>query len=213
MSVRMMTPRPRSTRRTAAARRSLIPSGVSPGSVVTASSPSTGPRTLSSVCTIASATRPCPTTMIPTIPDPYSAVLCAASCARRSAASGVTMPDEDRVAMLLKSATQLLDQYDGTVAPTGAAERDREIALPLTLIVRQREFQELDHQAQELLRLGALEHVARDLRFQSGLWPELLDEVRVRQEATVERQIGIGRQAELVAEGLQHDGHRPGGDT
>jgi len=63
--------------------------------------------------------------------------------------------DEHAVATLREPAAQLLDQHDRAVAAARAAERDGEIALPLALVERQGESEEVEHAAEELLALLA----------------------------------------------------------
>src|SRR5437667_128442 len=160
ISVRMMTPCPRSTRRTAAATRSRISSGLSSYEVAIASSPSIGPRTLSSVCTISTATRPCPITMMPTMTKIYSPTPGAARRrSHRLSTLGVAVPEQHGVAAGREPAAELLDQHDGAVAAPRAAEGDGEIALPLAQVARQGEIEEVGEPLQELLGLVAREDV------------------------------------------------------
>src|ERR1700745_8931 len=126
MSVTMIAPRPRSTRPTAAAIRARMSSGVSLYVVGTLSTPSSGPRTPSSVCTISSASRPCPTTTIPTIDTKF--LLPRWGCGKRTrlrpSALGVAVADAQAMAAGLEPSAELLDQYDRAVAPSGAADGD-----------------------------------------------------------------------------------------
>src|SRR5438552_285055 len=207
MSVRMIAPSPRSTPRTALAMRSRIASGGSLSAVTTLTRPSSGPRTPSSVCTLPSARRPCPTTTIPTmtrclLPRPPSG--------KQSAqlALGVAVADEHAVATLREPAAQLVDEHDRAMAAARAAERDGEVALPLALVERQGEGEEVEHAAEELLALLAAQHPVGDRRVGPGPGPQLLDEEGVGEEAAVERQVGVGRQAVLVAERDEGDRHR-----
>src|SRR5438552_16009618 len=89
-----------------------------------------------------------------------------------------------------------------------AAERDGEIALPLALVERQGEGEEVEHAAEELLALLAPQHPVGDRRVGPGPGAQLLDEEGVGEEAAVDRQVRVGRQAVLVAERDQGDRHR-----
>src|SRR5437667_594336 len=211
ISVRMRTPCPRSTRRTAAATRSRISSGLSSYEVAIASSPSIGPRTLSSVCTISTATRPCPITMMPTMTKIYSPTPGAARRrSHRLSTLGVAVPEQHGVAAGREPAAELLDQHDGAVAAPRAAEGDGEIALPLAQVARQGEIEEVGEPLQELLGLVAREDVLGHRRVGPGAVTELLDEEGIRQEAAVDREVGVARETVLVAEGHERHGHRAG---
>src|SRR5262249_40050855 len=94
------------------------------------------------------------------------------------------------------------------MATTGAAERDREVALPFASIAGQRELEQLDEAPQELLRLVAAEHVVRDRRIASRLVAQRLHEVRVGEKTAVQHQIRVGGQAVLVSEGEEPERHR-----
>src|SRR5207253_1392982 len=85
--------------------------------------PSTGPSTLSSVCTISTATRPCPITMIPTIHE-KSTLRPGGRQGAAPSALGVAMADEDGVAAVAEPSAELLDQHDRAVSPPRAPERD-----------------------------------------------------------------------------------------
>src|SRR5438128_6818388 len=204
MSVTMSAPSPRSTPRTALAMRSRIGSGGSLKAAPTLARPSSGPSTPSSVCTISSANRPCPTTTIPTIMQ----CLLRQPGSGKQSALGVPVADEHAVAPRREPAAQLIDQHDRAMAAARAAERDGEIALPLALIERQGEGEEVEHAAEELLALLAAQHPVGDRRVGPGAGPQLLDEAGGGEEAAVERQAGVGRQAVLVAERDEGDRHR-----
>src|SRR5262249_575492 len=198
MSVTMRTPPPRSTRRTAAAIRSRISCGPSVGSLITASRASCLPTTLSRACTIASLRRPCPTTTRPTIGhDPNLRKPTAASL---PSSLEVAMPHEDTMSQRREPAPEFLHQHHGAMATARAADSDRQVALALALVPRQREREKREDVREELLRVGAFQHVCRHVGIHPGLGAQLFDEERVRQEAAVERQVGVGREAVLVPE-------------
>src|SRR6266849_10405138 len=205
MSVTMIAPSPQSTPRTALAMRERISSGPSSYEVATLARPSSGPRTSSSVRTISSARRPCPTTTIPTM---GKCLLPRTFPGKQKLPLHVPVADEDAMAALLEPPPQLLDEHDRAVAAARAAEGDGEVALALALVVGEGEGEQVEQAAEELLALRAAEHPGGHRGIRARLRAQLLDEERVRQEAAVERQVRIARQAVLVAERDQRDGHR-----
>src|SRR5439155_222043 len=76
-------------------------------------------------------------------------------------AVGIAVADEHAVATLREPAAQLLDEHDRAVSAARAAERDGEIALPLALVERQGEGEEVEHAVEELLALLAAQHPVR----------------------------------------------------
>src|SRR5262245_16975558 len=305
MSVTMRTPWPRSTRRTAARMSSRMSCQPAEGALVTASTPSSGPTTFCRVSTMASLSRPCPTTTRPTIPpiltfgaglaqqrpettrDPrlrlgsdgehgWTSVNGAgvvprpAEPARQTNRSAepleraklarqrwrhwsraspchvlprrlrrprhgsrtihrtphtrvplrpetksrvesslqVPVAHEHAMAELREACAQRLDQHNRAVPSARAADGDGEIALPLVLVAGQREAEQREDVLQELDRVGAREDVLGDRRVGAGSRTQLLHEERVRQEAAVEDEVGVGRQPVLVAERHQRDRHR-----
>ncbi len=58
---------------------------------------------------------------------------------------------------------------------------------------------------QELVRTGLAQHIVADRGMLSGMWPQLIHPVRVRQEPNVDDHIRIHRETVLKTEGL--DGH------
>src|SRR5437870_13383890 len=93
--------------------------------------------------------------------DPYSAV-CAPASECRDSPLRIAVADEHPVAALLEPAPQLLDQHDRPMATAGATERDRQVALPLAPIAREREVEQLDDVAEELLGVLPPEHELGD---------------------------------------------------
>src|SRR6266550_3454510 len=174
--------------------------------------PSTGPSTLSSVCTISTATRPCPITMIPTIHE-KSTLRPGGRQGAAPSALGVAMADEDGVAAVVEPSAELLDQHDRAVSPPRAPERDGEIALSLVLVAGQREVEEVRQPPEELLGLVPGEDVLGDRGVRAGPVAQLLDEERVWQEPAVDGEVGVARQAVLVAEGHERDVHAAARDA
>src|ERR1700752_4087493 len=76
-------------------------------------------------------------------------------------------------------------------APAGAADRDREVGLALPLVRGQDEAEEVLQAAEQLAAGLVLEDELPHARVPSVKRPQRLHEVRVRQEAHVEYQIGI----------------------
>src|SRR5689334_24494564 len=105
---------------------------------------------------------------------------------RHALSIDVAMADEDAMSAHLETAAELVDEHDRAMPSAGAPERDREVALPLAPVARQGEAEQIDEPPEELLRLVALEDVARDRGIGPGPVPQLLDEERVREKTTVE---------------------------
>src|SRR5581483_11126274 len=100
----------------------------------------------------------------------------------RPSSVDVAVADEDAVAARFEAAAQLLREDDRAVAAAGAAEGDRQVALALVLVARDREGEQVGHLREEPLCLVAPEHVVGHRRVAAGLRPQLLDEERVREE-------------------------------
>src|SRR5258708_36426315 len=90
--------------------------------------------------------------------------------------------------------------HHGPMMPPGAAKRDRQIALPLTNIMRDQINQQLRDTFDELLGLGKGTYVSRHAGMPSRQLLKLWNIVRVRQEANVEDKIGVRRHAVAIAE-------------
>src|SRR5215208_6811642 len=80
---------------------------------------------------------------------------------------------------------------DRTVSAAGAADRDRQMLLALRNVRGQQELEQRHQPAVELTRLGPRLDVFPDRLVETRQRPELIDVVRVGQEADVEREIGI----------------------
>ena len=105
------------------------------------------------------------------------------------------------VRQLTEAPRELLGQGDRAVEATRAAERDPQLILALGAIRRGGEGQELGDELEEPIRRRLLEDEVADLRLLAGERLQLRVPVGVRQEADVEDEIGLERQAVLVAKG------------
>ena len=87
--------------------------------------------------------------------------------------------------------------------PARAADRDRQVRLALAPVEGQEELQQVPEPLEELAALGVLEDELVHPLVAPVERPEPGDEVRVREEADVEDQIGVVGDAVLVPEGDQ----------
>ncbi len=94
-----------------------------------------------------------------------------------------------------------LRKGDRAVFSAGAAEREDELALPLLLIQRQGEVDEVLELCEELLRGLELHDIAADGLIEAGQVLEFGNVEGVRQAADVEDEVGIRRQAVLEPKG------------
>src|SRR5436305_574997 len=92
------------------------------------------------------------------------------------------------------------------MAATRAADRDRQVLLALGDVCRDQEVEQRHQAAVELAGLGAGLDVLPDRLVEAGEWAQLVDVMRVRKEADVERQVRIRRRPVLETEG--EDGER-----
>ncbi len=104
----------------------------------------------------------------------------------------------------------LFRDEDGAMLAAGAAEGYGEIALALVDVVREQELEHVRCFVEELLCLGELTNILRDLGVAAGELAELGDEVRVGEEAHVEDEVRVCRDAVLEAEAGGGDGEAPG---
>ena len=111
-------------------------------------------------------------------------------------------PDDDVVAAGEVAADPVGDG-DRAVAAAGAADRDRQVALALGDVGGDEELEQRQQAAVELAGLGPGLDVLADLLVQAGQRPQLVDVVRVGQEADVEGEVGVARRPVLEAEGEQ----------
>src|SRR6476661_8253808 len=123
----------------------------------------------------------------------------------RSLAAQVPVDDEgvDAVASPEPSAQRLGDRH-GPVLATRAADGDRDVAAALADVAVDHRVEQAAGPAQELVGALLPHDELADRRVPSGQGPQLGDPVRVGQEAHVEDDVGIERQAVLEPE--RHDG-------
>src|SRR5215207_6699810 len=88
---------------------------------------------------------------------------------------------------------------DRAVAAAGAADGDRQVALALGDVGGDKELEQRQEPAVELARLGPLLDVLAHLGVHPGLRPQVVDVVRVGQEADVEGEVGVPRRPVLEA--------------
>src|SRR5438874_3397252 len=95
---------------------------------------------------------------------------------------------------------QLLSDDHRAVTSTRAPDRDREVRLALLHECRQQEPEELVELGEERVALGLPEDIGAHVVVEPGLRSQRVDPVRVRQEARVEHEVDVEREAVLVAE-------------
>src|SRR4029077_19851882 len=98
--------------------------------------------------------------------------------------------------------------HNGAMAATGAADRDGEVALAFTDVMRNQINQQAFNAFQKFggLRKGA--NVVANLGIEPGVLAQLGHEVRIRQKAHIEDEIGIAGYAVTIAETDDGDEHR-----
>src|SRR6187549_168029 len=116
---------------------------------------------------------------------------------------------DDNVVAPLEGATDAVGDGDRAVAATGAADRDRQVALALGHVGGDEELEQRQQAAVELASLGARLDVGAHLFVEPGLRPQLVDVVRVGQEAHVDGHVGVAGRAVLEAEGEQGERQSP----
>jgi len=87
-------------------------------------------------------------------------------------------------------------------------ERDRQVRLALGLIRRHQQREQIAKSRQELVGNRLLQKEPANRCIAPGEGPKLVDPVRVRQEATVEDEVDVDRQAVLVAKAEDAHLHR-----
>ena len=90
------------------------------------------------------------------------------------------MPRLDPVSVVRQPPLHLLCDENGSVLPTRAPERHRQVALAFLDVVRQQKLQEVRYLVQELLRLRELTHILCNFRVFACKRAELRNKVRVR---------------------------------
>src|SRR5438067_518463 len=83
---------------------------------------------------------------------------------------------------------------------TGAAERDAQIRLPLAHERGHEQREKLVEVDEEVLRFDLLQYVVAHWVVEPGERAQIVDPMRVRQEATVEHHVDVERKTVLVAE-------------
>ena len=96
----------------------------------------------------------------------------------------------------------------GPVSSSGAADTHSQIALSFADVARDKVLQEVPQAPQEFLRFRELAHVSNHLPVPPAECPEPRHEKGVRQEPDVKQEVGLERDAVLVAETDQVDRQR-----
>src|SRR4029453_10170964 len=96
---------------------------------------------------------------------------------------------------------ELLRYDNAAVLAAGAAHRDRDISLAFATVALGQDLQHLRVTLEEVLGAGLLQHICADRWVKPGARAQLRYPVRVRQEPAVDHEVGVDRQAVLVAEG------------
>src|SRR3954451_8443202 len=115
----------------------------------------------------------------------------------------VAVLDARREAEALEHRRQLRGEHYAPVPSTGAADADREVRLALADVRGEQQREQVAQLVEERVRLRLRHHVLADRGVGAALRSQVLDPVRVRQEAAVEHEVDVERQAVLVAE--RHD--------
>src|ERR1700676_3603330 len=99
--------------------------------------------------------------------------------------------------------------HHGTMTPSRAAKRNRQIAFPFANIVRDQIRQQSFNAPQELSCLRKRAYIARHARVFPGILAQLGNEMRIRQEAHVKHQVGVSGNPVAVTETHEGHHHRP----
>src|ERR1051326_4405239 len=128
---------------------------------------------------------------------------------RRTASSlEVAVHDLHRVPGIRQILAESLRDGDAAMLAAGAADADREVALHL-LLVRRREIRdEIEEAFVEVSVLRLLLEILDDFGIEAGLRTQRFDEVWIRQEANVEKEIEVVWRLVLEAEADHGDQHR-----
>ena len=113
------------------------------------------------------------------------------------------MIEHHRISALGDERGKLACDRDGAVPSAGAANGDHKLCLALLYVLRKREIDKVLQLVHEVLRRLILEHELVNVLIQSRLVPKLRDIIRIWQEAHVENEVSLQRNAVLEAEG-QH---------
>src|SRR5258708_30206189 len=131
---------------------------------------------------------------------------CARSQKRMSVNGDIPMPDAGLHAF--EASQSLLDglgDHDRPVAAAGAADADSQVRLPFRDILRNQEPQQVERMFEELMGRAVFLEERADLAIAARMGPELRPEVRLRQEADIEKQIRVYRDPMLESEAQDGD--------
>src|SRR5215210_2008998 len=112
---------------------------------------------------------------------------------------------DEEVRAIAELRGQVLGDRDRAVAPAGAADRHHEMRLALVDVLRQQVLEQRHHALVELDQPAVAADVVDDPLVEPRQRPQVGLVVRVREEAHVDREVGVARRAVLVAEGGEGD--------
>ena len=115
------------------------------------------------------------------------------------------MRDLGGEAALLEGLFDLLGEHDGAVFAAGATESNRQIAFAFANVMRNEVGKKALNAAEKLPGLRERTDVLLDFGILAGIAAKAGNEMGIGQETDVEDEIGVRRDAKLVAE--THDGH------
>src|ERR1051326_9159980 len=150
---------------------------------------------------------PCVTIRPPTTIDPSLRTAARHDTRKIHSSPAVPVDDLDRVPPLQQVVAEALGDGDAAVLAAGAADADREVALHLAAVLRREIGHEVEEAGVEVVVFRLFLEVRDHLGVEAGLRPQLLDEVRVRQEADVEQQVEVVRRLVLEPERDHGDQH------
>jgi hypothetical protein len=99
--------------------------------------------------------------------------------------------DFHAVSGLAEGLADIFGNHNGAMLATGAAEGNGEITLPFANVVRQEIDEEFGDPINEFLGLRERPNVLGYLRITASQGPEFRDEVRVREKAHIEHEVGV----------------------
>src|SRR5690348_9695602 len=117
----------------------------------------------------------------------------------------VAVRDLGGEAALLEGLFDLLGEHDGAVFAAGATESNRQIAFAFANVMRNEVGKKALNTAEKLAGLRERTDVLLDFGILACIAAKARDEVRIWQETDVENEIGVRRNAKLVAK--TDDGH------
>ena len=101
------------------------------------------------------------------------------------------MNDLYAISGVAKVLADFFGDHDGAMLSAGAAEGDRQVALPFVNVVRQQVDEQVGDARDELASLREGANVLGDARVASCKRTELGDEVRVGQKSDIEDEVGV----------------------